>query len=172
MANVGQEEDLEAIAQKAQQTGAEQICVEDVREEFVQDYVFPALRAQAVYEGTYLLGTSLARPLIAQKQIEIARRVEADTVAHGATGKGNDQVRFELTFQSLAPDLQIIAPWRQWDLGSREALMAYARQYGIPVPTTLAKPYSIDRNLLHTSYEGGILEDPFLVIAGGRTWWT
>ncbi|MEE8302475.1 MAG: argininosuccinate synthase [Candidatus Tectomicrobia bacterium] len=161
VANVGQEEDLEAIAQKAQQTGAEQVCVEDVREEFVRDYVFPALRAHAVYEGTYLLGTSLARPLIAQKQAEVARRMNADAVAHGATGKGNDQVRFELTFQALAPDLRIIAPWREWDLNSRESLMAYARQYGIPVPTTASKPYSIDRNLLHTSYEGGILEDPW-----------
>ena len=161
VANVGQEEDLEAIAQKAQQTGAEQVCVEDVREEFVRDYVFPALRAHAVYEGTYLLGTSLARPLIAQKQAEVARRMNADAVAHGATGKGNDQVRFELTFQALAPDLRIIAPWREWDLNSRESLMAYAQQYGIPVPTTTSKPYSIDRNLLHTSYEGGILEDPW-----------
>jgi argininosuccinate synthase len=161
VANVGQDEDLEAIAQKAQQTGAEQVCVEDVREEFVREYVFPALRAHAVYEGTYLLGTSLARPLIAQRQIDIARRVGADTVAHGATGKGNDQVRFELTYQALAPELQIIAPWREWELRSREALMAYARQHGIPVPATPAKPYSIDRNLLHTSYEGGILEDPW-----------
>jgi len=161
VANVGQDEDLEAIAQKAQQTGAEQVCVEDVREEFVRDYVFPALRAHAAYEGTYLLGTSLARPLIAQRQIDIARRVGADTVAHGATGKGNDQVRFELTYQALAPELQIIAPWREWELRSREALMAYARQHGIPVPATPAKPYSVDRNLLHTSYEGGILEDPW-----------
>jgi argininosuccinate synthase len=127
----------------------------------VRDFVFPALRAHAVYEGTYLLGTSLARPLIAQKQIDIARRVGADTVAHGATGKGNDQVRFELTFQALAPDLHIIAPWREWELKSREALMHYAAQHGIPVPTTPDKPYSIDRNLLHSSYEGGILEDPW-----------
>jgi argininosuccinate synthase len=161
IANVGQGEDLEAIAQKAQHTGAEQVCVEDVREEFVRDYVFPALRAHAVYEGTYLLGTSLARPLIARKQIEIAQRLGADTVAHGATGKGNDQVRFELTYQALAPELGIIAPWRMWDLRSREALMAYARQHRIPVPATPAKPYSMDRNLLHTSYEGGILEDPW-----------
>jgi argininosuccinate synthase len=161
IANVGQGEDLEAIAQKAQQTGAEQVCVEDVREEFVRDYVFPALRAHAVYEGTYLLGTSLARPLIARKQIEVAQRVGADTVAHGATGKGNDQVRFELTYQALAPELGILAPWRIWDLQSREALMGYARQHGIPVPATPAKPYSMDRNLLHTSYEGGILEDPW-----------
>jgi argininosuccinate synthase len=161
VANVGQEEDLEAIAQKAQQTGAEQVCVEDVREEFVRDYVFPALRAHAVYEGTYLLGTSLARPLIAQKQAEVAQRMNADAVAHGATGKGNDQVRFELTFQSLAPELRIISPWREWELNSRESLMAYARQHGIPVPTSPSKPYSIDRNLLHTSYEGGILEDPW-----------
>lgn len=161
VANVGQEEDLEAIAQKAQQTGAELVCVEDVREEFVRDYVFPALRAHAVYEGTYLLGTSLARPLIAQKQAEVAQRTGADAVAHGATGKGNDQVRFELTFQSLAPELRIISPWREWELNSRESLMAYARQHGIPVPTSPSKPYSIDRNLLHTSYEGGILEDPW-----------
>jgi argininosuccinate synthase len=161
VANVGQEEDLETIAQKAQQTGAEQVCVEDVRDEFVRDYVFPALRAHAVYEGTYLLGTSLARPLIAQKQAEVAQRLNADAVAHGATGKGNDQVRFELTFQSLAPALRIISPWREWELNSRESLMAYARQHGIAVPTSPSKPYSIDRNLLHTSYEGGILEDPW-----------
>jgi argininosuccinate synthase len=161
VANVGQAEDLEAIAKKAQETGAEQVCVEDVREEFVRDYVFPALRAHAVYEGTYLLGTSLARPLIARTQIAIARRVDADTVAHGATGKGNDQVRFELTYQALAPALKVIAPWREWELRSREDLMAYARQYGIPVPATPAKPYSMDRNLLHASYEGGILEDPW-----------
>ncbi|MCZ6873607.1 MAG: argininosuccinate synthase [bacterium] len=161
IANIGQQEDLEAIAQKAQQTGAEQVCVEDVREEFVRDYVFPALRAHAVYEGTYLLGTALARPLIAQKQTEVARRINADAVAHGATGKGNDQVRFELTFQSLSPELRIISPWREWDLNSRQALMAYARQYSIPVPTSPSKPYSIDRNLLHTSYEGGILENPW-----------
>jgi argininosuccinate synthase len=154
VANVGQQEDLEAIAQKAQQTGASQVCVEDVREAFVRDFVFPALRAHAVYEGTYLLGTSLARPLIAKTQVDIARRVGADTVSHGATGKGNDQVRFELTYQALAPHLQAIAPWREWDLNSRESLMQYAGQYGIPVPTTPAKPYSTDRNLLHNSYEG------------------
>ena len=135
VANVGQQEDLEAIAQKAQQTGASQVCVEDVREAFVRDFVFPALRAHAVYEGTYL-GTSLARPLIAKTQVDIARRVGADTVSHGATGKGNDQVRFELTYQALAPHLQTIAPWREWDLNSRESLMQYAGQYGIPVPTT------------------------------------
>jgi argininosuccinate synthase len=161
VADLGQEEDLQAIAQKARATGATDVFVEDVRDEFVRDYVFPALRAHAVYEGTYLLGTSLARPLIAKKQIDIARHVEADTVAHGATGKGNDQVRFELTFQALAPDLKVIAPWRLWELRSREALMQYARQFGIPVPTTPDKPYSLDRNVLHTSYEGGILEDPW-----------
>jgi argininosuccinate synthase len=161
VANVGQQEDLEAIAQKAQHTGASQVCVEDVRETFVRDYVFPALRAHAVYEGTYLLGTSLARPLIAKTQADVARRVEADTVSHGATGKGNDQVRFELTYQALAPHLRVVAPWREWDLNSRESLMRYAGQFGIPVPTTTAKPYSIDRNLLHSSYEGGILEDPW-----------
>ena len=161
VADLGQEEDLDGIAQKARATGAEQVYVEDVREEFVRDYIFPALRAHAVYEGTYLLGTSLARPLIAKTQIDIARRLGADAVAHGATGKGNDQVRFELTFLALAPDLHIIAPWRQWELRSREALMQYARQHGIPVPTTPDKPYSLDRNLLHTSFEGGILEDPW-----------
>jgi argininosuccinate synthase len=161
VANVGQQEDLEAIAHKAQQTGASQVCVEDVREAFVRDFVFPALRAHAVYEGTYLLGTSLARPLIAQTQVDIAQRVGADTVSHGATGKGNDQVRFELTYQALAPHLQTIAPWREWTLNSRESLMQYAGQHGIPVPTTPAKPYSTDRNLLHNSYEGGILEDPW-----------
>jgi argininosuccinate synthase len=161
VANVGQQEDLEAIAHKAQQTGASQVCVEDVREAFVRDFVFPALRAHAVYEGTYLLGTSLARPLIAKTQVDIAQRVGADTVSHGATGKGNDQVRFELTYQALAPHLQTIAPWREWALNSRESLMQYAGQHGIPVPTTPAKPYSTDRNLLHNSYEGGILEDPW-----------
>ncbi|GIX46634.1 MAG: argininosuccinate synthase [Candidatus Tectimicrobiota bacterium] len=161
VADVGQEEDLQAIAEKARQTGAEQVVVEDLREAFVRDFVFPALRAQAVYEGSYLLGTSLARPLIAQKQIEVAQRVGADTVAHGATGKGNDQVRFELTFQALAPQLRVLAPWREWPLRARADLMNYAREHGIPVPTTPQKPYSIDRNLLHTSYEGGILEDPW-----------
>jgi argininosuccinate synthase len=161
VANVGQQEDLEAIAHKAQQTGASQVCVEDVREGFVRDFVFPALRAHAAYEGTYLLGTALARPLIAKTQVDIAQRVGADTVSHGATGKGNDQVRFELTYQALAPHLQTIAPWREWSLNSRESLMQYAGQHGIPVPTSPAKPYSTDRNLLHNSYEGGILEDPW-----------
>lgn len=161
VADVGQGEDLDAVAEKARNTGAENVIVKDVRAEFVQDYVFPALRAQAVYEGVYLLGTSLARPLIAKKQIEVAQQVGADTVAHGATGKGNDQVRFELTFQALAPELRVIAPWRSWELNSREALMQYAMQHGIPVPTTPDKPYSLDCNVLHTSYEGGILEDPW-----------
>lgn len=161
VADVGQAEDLNAIAEKARTTGAAEVIVEDVREEFVRDYVFPAIRAQAVYEGVYLLGTSLARPLIAKKQIEVAQCVGADTVAHGATGKGNDQVRFELTFQALAPDLQVIAPWRTWELNSREVLMQYAERHGIPVPTTPDKPYSLDRNVLHTSFEGGILEDPW-----------
>lgn len=161
VADLGQEEDLDAIVEKARATGASEVYVEDVRQAFVQEYVFPALRAHAVYEGTYLLGTSLARPLIAKAHIDVARRVGANAVAHGATGKGNDQVRFELTFQALAPDLHIIAPWREWDLQSREALMSYASQHGIPVPTTPDKPYSLDRNLLHTSYEGGILEDPW-----------
>src|SRR6266516_1591265 len=161
VANVGQQEDLEAIAQKAQHTGASKVCVEYVREAFVRDFVFPALRAHAVYEVTYLHGTSLALPLIAQTLVDVARRVGADNVSHGATGKGNDQVRFELTYQALAPHLQTIAPWREWDLNSRESLMQYAGQHGIPVSTTPAKPYSTDRNLLHNSYEGGILEDPW-----------
>ncbi|MBI3090897.1 MAG: argininosuccinate synthase [Candidatus Tectomicrobia bacterium] len=161
VANLGQEEDLDGIRAKALRTGAVQAEVVDVREEFVRDFVFPALRANAVYEGTYLLGTSLARPLIAKTQIEVARRHDADAVSHGATGKGNDQVRFEVTYQALRPELHIVAPWREWNLGSRDALMAYAEERGIPVPTTKTNPYSIDRNLLHCSYEGGPLEDPW-----------
>jgi argininosuccinate synthase len=160
-ADLGQGEDLQAIKRKALSTGASKAVVQDLREEFVRDYVFPMLRANAVYEGSYLLGTSIARPLIAKAQVEVARKERADAVSHGATGKGNDQVRFELTYYALRPGIKVIAPWRMWDLNSRTSLMAYARRHGIPVPVTKAKPYSTDRNLFHISYEGGILEDPW-----------
>jgi argininosuccinate synthase len=160
-ADVGQEEELAGLPEKARATGAVDCVVRDLRDEFVRDYVFPALRGNAVYEGTYLLGTSLARPLIARHQVEVARATGCDAVAHGATGKGNDQVRFELAFRALAPELRVIAPWREWDLRSRSDCIAYARKHGIPVSATLEKPYSIDRNLMHVSYEGGILEDPW-----------
>src|SRR5215510_2409873 len=160
-ADLGQGEDLDAIKRKAHRTGASKVVVDDVKEEFVKDYVFPMLRANAVYEGSYLLGTSIARPLIAKRQIEVAVRERADSVAHGATGKGNDQVRFELTYYALKPDVTVIAPWRVWELTSRTALVAYARRHGIPVPVTRSRPYSTDRNLFHISYEGGILEDPW-----------
>jgi argininosuccinate synthase len=142
-------------------TGATKAYVEDLREEFVRDYVFSAFRANAIYEGTYLLGTSIARPLIAKRQIEIAARENADAVSHGATGKGNDQVRFELGYLALNPHITIVAPWREWDLNSRSILMDFARRHHIDVPTTHAKPYSTDGNMLHISYEGGILEDPW-----------
>jgi argininosuccinate synthase len=160
-ADLGQEDDIRAIKKKALKTGASKAYVVDLREEFVKEYVFPMLRANAVYEGTYLLGTSIARPLIAKKQIEIARKEKADAVSHGATGKGNDQVRFELSYYALKPDVKVVAPWREWELNSRESLIKYARKHGIPVPVTKAKPYSTDRNLFHISYEGGILEDPW-----------
>jgi argininosuccinate synthase len=160
-ADLGQGEDLRAIKRKALRTGASKAVVGDLREEFVKDYVFPMLRANAVYEGSYLLGTSIARPLIAKAQIGVALSERADAVSHGATGKGNDQVRFELTYYALKPAIKVIAPWRVWDLNSRSSLMAYARKHGIPVPVTKAKPYSTDRNLFHISYEGGILEDPW-----------
>jgi len=162
-ADLGQGAELDGIREKALKTGASKAYVEDVREEFVRDYIFPMFRAGAIYEGTYLLGTSIARPLIAKKQIEIARAEGADAVAHGATGKGNDQVRFELTFYALQPDIRVIAPWRlpNWNLTSRTAMIEYARAHGIPVPVTAAKPYSSDRNLLHISFEGGVLEDPW-----------
>lgn len=161
IADLGQGEDLEEAREKAVRTGASKVYVEDLREEFVRDFVFPAVRANAVYEGTYLMGTSLARPLIAKKQIEIAHKENADAVAHGATGKGNDQVRFELTYYALKPGVRVIAPWREWNLKSRTDLIAYAKNHDITVPVTQAKPYSCDRNLFHTSYEGGILEDPW-----------
>lgn len=160
-ADIGQEEDVKSIREKALKTGASKVYTIDLREEFVRDYVFPMLRANAVYEGTYLMGTSIARPLIARKQIEIAEKEEADAVSHGATGKGNDQLRFELTYYALKPDIKVIAPWRQWEFNSRESLIKYAKAHGIPVSATREKPYSIDRNLFHISYEGGILEDPW-----------
>ncbi|WP_456370041.1 argininosuccinate synthase [Thermodesulfatator atlanticus] len=160
-ANIGQEEDWDAVREKGLATGAEEVIIRDLREEFVRDFVFPAIKANAIYEGGYLLGTSLARPLIAKEQVKIAKEYGADAVAHGATGKGNDQVRFELTYMALAPDVKIIAPWREWEFKGREDLIAFAQKHGIPVPVTKEKPYSIDANLFHTSYEGGILEDPW-----------
>jgi argininosuccinate synthase len=160
-ADIGQREDFKKIEENARRTGASKIYVEDLKQTFVRDYVFPAFRANAIYEGKYLLGTSLARPLIAKRQVEIAREEGAEAVSHGATGKGNDQVRFELGYFAHDPTIRIIAPWRQWDLNSRTALMAFAEKHGIEVPTTHAKPYSTDGNLLHVSYEGGVLEDPW-----------
>ena len=160
-ADLGQGEELEPVREKATRTGASEVFIEDVREEFVRDYVFPMLRSNAVYEGHYLLGTSIARPLIARKQIEIARKVGADAVSHGATGKGNDQVRFELAYYALEPGIRVIAPWREWTYKGREDLIAYAEKHGIPTPVTKTKPYSMDRNMLHISFEGGILEDPW-----------
>lgn len=160
-ADLGQGEELEPVREKAIKTGAAKIYIEDLKEEFVKDYVFPMFRAGAIYEGTYLLGTSIARPLIAKKQIEIAEKEGADAVSHGATGKGNDQVRFELTYYALKPDVKVIAPWREWDLNSRSKLIDYAKAQGIEIPVTKKKPYSCDRNLLHLSFEGGVLEDPW-----------
>ncbi|MGB9715408.1 MAG: argininosuccinate synthase [Thermodesulfovibrionales bacterium] len=160
-ADLGQEEDINFIKKKALKTGASKVYIEDLREEFVKDYIFPILRANAVYEGSYLLGTSIARPIIAKRQIEIAEREGAEAVAHGATGKGNDQVRFELTYYALNPSIKVIAPWREWDFDSRQSLIEYSLRYGIPITATKEKPYSIDRNLFHISYEGGILEDPW-----------
>jgi len=160
-ADVGQGEELDGLEEKARATGASKLYVEDLRQEFVNDYVWAAVKANAVYEGVYLLGTSLARPVIAKRQIEIARREGADAVAHGATGKGNDQVRFELTYYALEPDIKVVAPWREWEFKGRSDLIAYAEQHRIPVTATHAKPYSTDRNLMHVSYEGGILEDPW-----------
>jgi argininosuccinate synthase len=160
-ADLGQGEELIPIREKALRTGASTVHIKDLREEFVRDFIFPMLRASAVYEGVYLMGTSIARPLIAKAQVEVARAAGADAVSHGATGKGNDQVRFELTYAALAPELTVIAPWREWDLGSRTALMEFARRHDIPVPVTTERPYSTDRNLFHISFEGGILEDPW-----------
>ncbi|MCH9013587.1 MAG: argininosuccinate synthase, partial [Proteobacteria bacterium] len=163
-ADLGQGEELEEARAKAEKMGIEEIHVEDLREEFVGDYVFPMFRANALYEGVYLLGTAIARPLIAKRQIEIAQTTGADAVAHGATGKGNDQVRFELAYTALDPDIRVIAPWREWDLGSRSKLIDYAAAHGIDVPsdTSGEPPYSIDANLLHISYEGKALEDPWV----------
>src|SRR5574337_2137034 len=160
-ADLGQGEELDPVRQKALETGASRCYIKDLKEEFVRDFVFPCLKANAVYEGRYLLGTSMARPLIAQHQMAVARKEGADAVAHGATGKGNDQVRFELAYYAIDPRIRVIAPWREWDLGSRSDLIAYARKYDIPVPTTKARPSSTDRNLFHISFEGGVLEDPW-----------
>src|SRR5918997_1640420 len=160
-ADVGQGEELAGLEEKAVRTGASKLYVEDLRREFVEGYVWPAVKANAVYEGVYLLGTSLARPVIAKRQIEIARREGADAVAHGATGKGNDQVRFELTYYALEPEIKVVAPWREWEFKGRSDLISYCERHKIPVTATHAKPYSTDRNLMHVSYEGGILEDPW-----------
>jgi len=160
-ADVGQGEELAGLEEKARRTGASKLYVEDLRREFVEEYVWPAVKANATYEGVYLLGTSLARPVIAKRQIEIARREGADAVAHGATGKGNDQVRFELTYYALEPGIKVVAPWREWEFKGRSDLIAYAKEHDIPVTATAEKPYSTDRNLMHVSYEGGILEDPW-----------
>jgi argininosuccinate synthase len=160
-ADLGQQEDWQAVREKGMATGAEKVIISDLKETFVSDYIFPAFRANAIYEGSYLLGTSLARPLIAWEQVRIAEAEGADALSHGATGKGNDQVRFELGYMALNPKLAIIAPWRMWDLDSRTKLIAYAEKHNIPVPVTKEKPYSSDENLLHISFEGGILEDPW-----------
>jgi argininosuccinate synthase len=161
-ADVGQGEEMEGLEAKALATGASKLYVEDLRDEFTQEYVWTAVKANALYEGVYLMGTSLARPVIAKRQIEIARKESADAVAHGATGKGNDQVRFELTYYALQPNIKVIAPWREWEFQGRSDLMAYAKENNIPVTATHEKPYSTDRNLMHVSYEGGILEDPWV----------
>ncbi|MFH2122930.1 MAG: argininosuccinate synthase [Pseudomonadota bacterium] len=160
-ADVGQEEDWDAVRAKGLATGAEKVIISDLKKEFVEDYIFPAFRSNAIYEGSYLLGTSLARPIIAKEQVRIAHVEGADAVSHGATGKGNDQVRFELAYLGIDPSLTIIAPWRTWDLNSRQKLVEYAREHNIPVPVTKEKPYSSDENLLHISFEGGILENPW-----------
>jgi argininosuccinate synthase len=162
VANLGQEEELEGLREKGMKSGASKVYIDDLREEFVRDFVFPMLRANATYEGGYLMGTSIARPLIAKRQVEIARAEGADAVSHGATGKGNDQVRFEMTYLALSPLIKIIAPWKIWNFKSRTDLIQYAEKRGIPVPVTKQKPYSSDRNLLHISFEGGILEDPWM----------
>ncbi len=173
-ADIGQGEEVEPARAKAQAAGVKEIYIDDLREEFARDFVFPMFRANAIYEGEYLLGTSIARPLIAKRQIEIANQTGADAVSHGATGKGNDQVRFELGYYALKPDVHVIAPWREWDLNSREKLMAYAEAHGIPVEQKRGKksPYSMDANLLHISYEGGILEDPWAAPEESMWRWT
>lgn len=161
VADVGQGEDLPAIEKKAYATGADKVVISDLREEFVREFCFPAMQAHALYEGEYLMGTSLARPAIAREQAKVAADWGADAVAHGSTGKGNDQIRFELTFQALAPELKIIAPWRSWEFRGRSDLITYAQTWDIPITSTQEKPYSIDQNIMHASYEGGILEDPW-----------
>ncbi len=171
-ADLGQGEDLKAVKRKALETGACKVVIDDLREDFVRNYIFLMLRANAVYEGSYLLGTSIARPLIAKRQMEIAAKEKADAVAHGATGKGNDQVRFELSYYALKPNVKVIAPWRVWDLNSRKSLLGYARRHGIPVPVSRKNPYSVDRNLFHVSYEGGILEDPWKEPPADMFQWT
>jgi argininosuccinate synthase len=160
-ADLGQGEELAEVEAKARATGASEVHILDLKEEFAREFIFPMFRANALYEGAYLLGTSIARPLIAKAQVEVAKKTGADAVSHGATGKGNDQVRFELTYMALAPELKIIAPWREWNLQGRADCVAYAEKHGIPTPVTAEKPYSSDRNLLHISFEGGILEDPW-----------
>lgn len=174
-ADIGQGEEVEPARAKAQAMGVNEIYIEDLREEFVRDYVFPMFRANAIYEGEYLLGTSIARPLIAKRMIEIANETGADAIAHGATGKGNDQVRFELGAYALKPGVKVIAPWREWDLTSRETLMAYCKEHNIPVDfakATKKSPYSMDANLLHISYEGDILEDPWEEAEADMWRWT
>ncbi len=160
-ADVGQTEDWDAIREKGMATGAEKVIISDLREEFVKDYIFPAFRCNAIYEGKYLLGTSLARPIIGKEQVRIAHQEGADAVSHGATGKGNDQVRFELAYLGIDPSLKIIAPWRIWDLNSRTKLEEFAKKHNIPVPTSKKNPYSSDENILHISFEGGLLENPW-----------
>jgi argininosuccinate synthase len=158
-ADVGQGKELDGLEEKALKTGASKVYIEDLKEEFARDFIYFAVKANAIYEGSYLMGTSLARPIIAKRQIEIAQKEKADAVCHGSTGKGNDQVRFELTYYALQPDIKVIAPWREWGFSSRSDLIEYAKRHGIDVPVTIEKPYSMDRNLMHISYEGGILED-------------
>jgi argininosuccinate synthase len=174
-ADIGQGEEVEPARAKAEALGIEEIFIDDLREEFVRDFVFPMFRANAVYEGEYLLGTSIARPLIAKRLVEIANETGADAISHGATGKGNDQIRFELGAYALKPGIQIIAPWREWELGSRESLMAYCEQHAIPVDfagSSKKSPYSMDANLLHISYEGGVLEDPWADAEESMWRWT
>jgi argininosuccinate synthase len=173
-ADVGQGEEIEPAREKAHAMGVKEVYIESLKEEFARDYVFPMFRANTIYEGEYLLGTSIARPLIAKRLVEIAHETGADAIAHGATGKGNDQVRFELGAYALNPDIKVIAPWREWDLTSRETLMAYAEQHGIPVEMKQGKksPYSMDANSLHISYEGGILEDPWAEPEEAMWLWT
>lgn len=160
-ADLGQEEELDGLEEKAVATGASKCFIRDLREEFARDFIFPMMKANAVYEGDYLLGTSIARPLIAKHLVDIVRSEKADAICHGATGKGNDQVRFELTAYAMEPEIKIIAPWREWDFKSRSDLIEYAESHDIPVSSTKAKPYSMDRNILHISFEGGVLEDPW-----------